>query len=325
MRTNRITKAATILLALIVIALAMTACAKDVTVTVDDMGAKTELNTKTGTKVSEALESAGITLGDKDEADPAADSEIAEDTATITVKRYAEITIIKDGKEQKAAVTGGTVADALTKAGINLADDESADVELTAYVKNGMTVNILKSLTVSLTADGKITEVTTKAATVEALLAEQKITLSADDEVSEKLDAKLSAGMKIVVKRVVYKEETATESIDYDNQEEYSDEMPEGESKVTQTGVKGEKTVTYKVKYVDGKEAGREKISEKITKEPVDQIITYGSGQSSDGGNDSGDGGKEIVSKTDYPNCWGDGHGYYEILYSDGTTEVVEY
>ncbi len=63
--------------------------------------------------------------------------------------------------------------------------------------------------------------------------------------------------MKIVVKRVEYKEETKKESIDCESKEEYSDSMNEGESEVTRKGEKGEKEVTYKVKYVDGKEESR--------------------------------------------------------------------
>ena len=34
---------------------------------------------------------------------------------------------------------------------------------------------------------------------------------------------------------------------------------------------------------------------------------------------------KTVVSKQNYPDCDGSGHGYYEITYSDGTTEIQEY
>ena len=36
-------------------------------------------------------------------------------------------------------------------------------------------------------------------------------------------------------------------------------------------------------------------------------------------------GGKTEVSREDYPDCDGSGHGYSEIHYSDGSTEIVEY
>ncbi len=34
---------------------------------------------------------------------------------------------------------------------------------------------------------------------------------------------------------------------------------------------------------------------------------------------------KKIVSREDYPDCDGSGHGYAEITYSDGSTDIIEY
>lgn len=39
----------------------------------------------------------------------------------------------------------------------------------------------------------------------------------------------------------------------------------------------------------------------------------------------SGGGGRYEVSRQAYPDCDGSGHGYYEITYSDGSVETVEY
>ena len=130
--------------------------------------------------------------------------------------------------------------------------------------------------------------------------------------------------------------------------------MDEGSSQVAQKGEKGEKEVVYTVKYVDGKEISREKKSEKITKQPVKEIITYGtkaeaaeedndsdnntgnnnannnSGSSSSANqesqsSESSGGGKTVVSKTPVYDCDGSGHGYYEIVYSDGSTAYEEF
>lgn len=316
MKMTKIMKSALALVLVCLFALTLTACAKAVTVKVNDMGTTTEIEAKTEMTVAEVLESAKITLGEKDETVPAKDEKITEETAEITIKRYAKVTFVRDGAPTEVEVVGGTVEEALKAAQITLADKEMTDVELTAYVKDGMTVNILKELSVSLTVDGKTADVTTKASTVKDFLDEQKITLGDDDEVSEKSDAKLTDGMKIVVKRVEYKEETKTETVDYITEEQYSSSMASGTSEVTQNGVEGEKEVTYKVKYVDGKEDSREAISEKVTKEAVNKIVTYGTKQAPQ---------KTEVSRVNYPDCDGSGHGYYEVTYSDGSTAVIEY
>ena len=330
-KTNaiRITAA---LLTLIMTAMLFTACgAADVSVSIKDSGSVTQIEAKAGTKISDVLSEANIKLGEKDETSPAADTELTEKVTEIIVKRYAKVSIVKDGETKEVELVGGTVEEALKQSGLTLADNDIVDAELTAYLKDGMTITVTKELTVSLTADGKTEESATKSATVEAFLKEKNVTVGKDDIVSEKLDAKLTDGMKIVVKRVEYKEEKVTEKINYSIQQEYSSSMASGTSQVTQEGEEGEKEITYKVKYVDGKEDSRETVSEKVTKEAVDEIITYGTAGSGNSGNsgNSGDsgssGGRTVVSKVPYYDCDGSGHGYFEITYSDGSVEYEEF
>lgn len=329
MKRNKLMKIASVVLAMLMLCAAFSGCAgKKITVTVNDTGAITEVEIETGKTVKDALDEAKITLGDKDECDPAADEKITEDLKEITVKRYAKVTIVRDGQETAVEVIGGTVEDALKKAGITLAENESLDTDLKTAVKDGLVVTVGKEVKVSLTVDGKTDEVATKAATVQELLDEKGVTLGKDDELSEKTDAKLADGMKIVIKRVEYKNETATEEIPYETEEQYSSSMSEGTSETTQSGVPGEKEVTYKVKYVDGKEADRETVSEKVTKEPVNEIITYGTYSAPQGGGNSGGnsgGGKTVVSVVPVYDCDGSGHGYNEIHYSDGSVDYQEF
>ena len=337
-------KAAALLAAVCLLMSLLVACGgEEVKLEINDMGVKTEVTTSTDKTVKQTLEAAEIKLGDKDETEPALDAKITPETKEILVKRYAKVTVVCGDQKKEVELVGGTVADAIEKAAFKTEDGVTPDVPATDYVKDGMTINLVKGMKVELTVDGKTTECATKAATVKDFLNEQKVTLGEDDEVSEKLDTAIKDGMKITVKRVEYKEETKTEEVDFKTEEQYSDSMASGESKVTQEGVKGEKEVTYKVKYVDGKEDSRESISEKVTKEPVNKIVTYGSASGGDSGSDDsgsngggsdngGDSGassqqEEVyeVSRVDYPDCDGSGHGYYHIVYSNGKEEDVVY
>ena len=316
MKASNTLKVICVMLAVCLAVCGLAACsAKVITVSVNDGGTKTPVEIETGKTVADALEAARITLGAKDITEPAADTQITEDITEIVVKRYAKVTVVKDGEEKTVELVGGTVEDALKAAGIVLIDGEEPDTDPKSLLKDGMTIGISKEVKVSVTADGETKEILTKAGNVEALLKEAGITLGVDDEVSEKLDAKLADGMKIIIKRVEYKEETKTETVDYQTKEEYSDSMTEGTSEVTQNGVEGEKTVTYKVKYVDGKEENREKTAEKVTKKPVDKIVTYGTASA----------GKQIVSMEPMPDCDADGHGTYIVTYDDGSVEFQVY
>ena len=118
------------------------------------------------------------------------------------------------------------------------------------------------------------------------------------------------------------KEETKKEEIPFDVQEAYSDQMATGESVVTQEGQNGEKEVTYEVTYVDGKEVNREVLDETVTKEPVAQIVTYGTAQAAA---PQGDGGVYEVSREAVPSCADGSHGYYDITMSDGSHVYEEY
>lgn len=75
---------------------------------------------------------------------------------------------------------------------------------------------------------------------------------------------------------VVVKEITTTESIPFSSRTVESSSLAKGKTEVSQEGVNGEKTNTYKITYKGDTETGRELIGSEITKQPVDKITTEG-------------------------------------------------
>ena len=332
MKKHYFGKILALVMAVCMLSCCLVACGgKEIALTVNDRGTKTEVTANVGNTVAQVLEKAQITLGEKDETEPAKDAKITEDVKEIIVKRYAKITVVLGDEKKEIEVVGGTVEDAIKKAGYTLDGGITSDTPATDYVKDGMTITLTKGLTVELTMDGKTTTISTSAKTVADLANELK--LGADDELSEKAETAITDGMKLTVRRVEYKEVKETEKISFETEERYSDSISSGSSEVTQEGVDGEKEVTYKVKYVDGKEDSRKSVSEKVTKEPVNKIVTYGTasddsgydGGNQGGGSDSTPAGRTVVSRQQVPDCDGSGHGYYIITYSDGSEEYEEY
>lgn len=320
-RTSGILKAVLLLLVISVI-FCLTGCGKKVTVKITDGNTVTDFEAKTSMTVKEILEEAGIVLGEKDASEPEADTKLKEVTE-ITVKRYAKVTV-KNGKTEKTVeLVGGKVADAVSEAGFTLGENLKADKDEASYLEDGMTINLVSSIQVTVKVDGKTEKVSTYAETVKDFLDQQKITLDNDDEVSPKPEKKIKNGTKIVVKRVEYKEETVKESISYITKETKSSSLKAGQKKVTQEGQNGEKEVTYKIKYVDGKEESRETVKEKVIKEAVNKLVTVGTAGGSSSQQSSG--GKSVVSKQAVYDCDGSGHGYYVITYSDGSVEYEEF
>lgn len=319
MKAKSITK---IIVSLLLIALMTTAfcsCGKAVSVTVKDGSQTTQIETKTGKKIGVILEEAQITIGAKDETVPALDEKLTKNVSEITIKRYAKVTVIKGDEKKEVELVGGTVEDAVKESGFTLEENESPDVEADTFLKDGMTITIAKAVAVTVVHDGKTEQITTKAKTVQALLDEQNLTLAKDDEISAKPDSELKDGEKIVIKRITYKTEKRTETVPYGTSEEKTSSLSSGQTQVKQKGQNGEKIVTYKVKFADGKKVSEKALSEKVTKNAVNEVVlvgTAGSGSS---------GGKTIVSKTPTYDCDGSGHGYYTIVYSDGSTEYVKF
>ena len=72
------------------------------------------------------------------------------------------------------------------------------------------------------------------------------------------------------------REETVTEGIPFTETRVDDGDLPAGQTQVRTPGRNGEKTLTYLVHLVDGKEVNRELISNVVTTEPVTQVIANG-------------------------------------------------
>ncbi|EGJ35976.1 hypothetical protein HMPREF9380_2272, partial [Streptococcus sanguinis SK49] len=75
---------------------------------------------------------------------------------------------------------------------------------------------------------------------------------------------------------VTTEEVTETEEVAYNTREVSSDQLAEGVRQVKTPGQKGVKTIVYTVTKTDGKETGRVKKSESITKDPVEEVVEVG-------------------------------------------------
>ena len=72
--------------------------------------------------------------------------------------------------------------------------------------------------------------------------------------------------------------ETKTEDIPFDKKRKFNPDLKPGEERVVQKGKKGTKTITTPttINPITGEKVGEGKPTEKITKEPIDQVVEYG-------------------------------------------------
>lgn len=186
------------------------------------------------------------------------------------------ITINNCGEEQTISLAKGTVEEALNRTGITLAENQSVTPSLNTVITGDMNIYVYNSKNIKLTTNG--TEMTVKApeGTVENALNILGYGITDDDILNVDKNAQIEDDMKITLKKVTYVDEKSTEKISYKTVEKDSDDIMTGESEVSQKGVDGEKEVTKRCKYIDGKYDSTKLIDEKVTKKPVDKIVLNG-------------------------------------------------
>lgn len=186
------------------------------------------------------------------------------------------ITINNCGEEQTISLAKGTVEEVLNRTGITLAENQSVTPSLNTVITGDMNIYVYNSKNIELTTNG--TEMTVKApeGTVENALNILGYEITDDDILNVDKNAQIEDDMKITLKKVTYVDEKSTEKISYKTVEKDSDDIMTGESEVSQKGVDGEKEVTKRCKYIDGKYDSTKVIDEKVTKEPVDKIVLNG-------------------------------------------------
>ncbi|WP_313125987.1 G5 domain-containing protein [Proteiniclasticum ruminis] len=99
--------------------------------------------------------------------------------------------------------------------------------------------------------------------------------------VSEPLDCVIIVGTKENVQDsskplITYSEYTETDVVPFEGKEIPDDTMFKGETKVVTAGVNGVRTIVTRKTFTDGRLTKEEVISDTITKQPVTQVIHYG-------------------------------------------------
>jgi len=261
-----------VLVALVLGLVAFVGNNKTVTLNVD--GKVSSVQTFGGT-VGQVVKGANLELQPSDRITPAADSHVR-DGSVINVNLAKAVKVSLDGAERTISTTSPTVEGLVTELGVASASELSVPKDAQLAV-SGSFVSISTPKSVSIVADGKAEKTTTTAATVGQLLADAGITLGASDRVSQPGNAPVVNDMAIKVSRVdVSQTAEATEPVPYETLTTEDAGLTKGEKKVTQAGVAGSISKSFKLVLVDGREASRTLVSQSVSAQPVTEKVTVG-------------------------------------------------
>ena len=181
-----------------------------------------------------------------------------------------------DGKSRNLLFSKGTVADVLDTANIKLDENHMVFPSLDTEITGNMLIKVCSAKPVELTADGKTKTVVLAYGNVVESLKLAGVKLGKDDILSVDRDAKVEDIDELTIQRVAYKQVSEKVEIDFEKLTETSNEVEPGETVIGTEGKKGEKLVVKKVKYIDGKAVDETVVSEKVTKQPVNEVTLVG-------------------------------------------------
>ncbi len=308
---------ALVLLGLVGGSVAYFAAQKSLTLTVD--GQAREVRTYAGT-VGEVLEDEGLQTQSHDVVLPDAAAPVS-DGDTVVLNRARPLTLTVDGVQSEVYVTALSVDEALAQLGYRAEDLVVSASRSERLPLDGMALSITTPKDVTLVVDGQERVVTTTAATAGDLLAEQGVVLGATDRTSMYPEQALLARMRLQVFRVQVNEVAVPTPIDYRTVETEDPSAFEDDETVTREGVEGEQVTTYRVTVTDGVETGREQLATRVTREPVDELVTVGTKQRP--ADSMSDGGVwDRLAKCEAGGNWAinTGNGYYGGLQFSKTT-----
>ncbi|KAA0977536.1 DUF348 domain-containing protein [Paeniglutamicibacter gangotriensis] len=262
---------AAVLTALILGLVMFVGSGKTIAVAVD--GQSESVSTR-GATVADVLKDSAITVGDLDEVTPALDAPIA-DGALIDIKRNKVVNVSIDGVDRVVHTTGLTVADVIDQ--LDLSEKaQIAQGPALSLAALSTPIDISTPKDISIKADGKTKKLSTTAETVADALAEAKLKVGKDDELSVKPGEEITDGMKLKIVRIETKTITETKKVVHGTDTVKDSDATVGTKKTLTKGEDGERTLTYTLTLRDGKESDRELASDKVTTKPVDEEVSIG-------------------------------------------------
>ena len=228
-----------------------------------------------GSTVADVLDKQDIAVGPHDVVVPSLASSVS-DGDHISVRYGRKLTVTVDGQTKEYWTTATNVDSALQDLGIRADGAVLSASRSQPLGRGGLTLAVTTPKKVTFVADGKTRTVTSTSSTVFGLLAELGVTKKLDDVVTPAMPTALDDGMKVVLKRVVTKQERATEAIGYSTTQQKDSSLYKGQTKVVTPGKKGSKVVVREKTWVDGKLTTTKVVSQKVTRKPVTAVVKVG-------------------------------------------------
>ncbi len=230
--------------------------------------------------VGDVLKRAGIKLGASDLVEPSASSPVPTGQFNINVYRARPV-MVTDGLQTyrlKSAFQSPRLL--ALAAGLVIYPEDRFHTEVITDIVDagaiGEKVAVTRAKPITVKVDGQNRVVRTQSATTGEALADAGIALGAKDTVSVDPKTIVTPGMTVGITRVTEAMVTLTQVLPRPVKTIADPTILKGQNSIKVAGSDGQKTVTYRIHYQDGKETGREAVQTVSQTEPVAQVIVQG-------------------------------------------------
>lgn len=196
--------------------------------------------------------------------------------ALISQAALAKTYVVTDG-DRVVTYTAFTEdpQEVLTQLGLSLNQD---DTYTTQAVEGAAAITVRRAQKITVHYHGQTTLVTGFGETAGELLSRLGLEVTGEDVVSHGLEEETYDGMELRVDRPEILRQVYTAAIPHPVSRCSDPTLPAGTEAVLTPGSDGEMRCTAEITYLGGEEAGRQVLSETVTRQPVAEIIAVGTG-----------------------------------------------
>jgi uncharacterized protein YabE (DUF348 family) len=268
------TLVAVVLTAVIGTTVGYAALSKDVTLTLDG---ETRQVSAIGSTVGDVLAAEGVEITDKDLVAPALDESVTDGSA-IAVQFGRPLELSVDGEEETYWVNSTNVASALGEIGRRFEDAELSASRSSSIGRKGLSLEVITPKVVRIKLGAKeLKKHKVTALTVADVLESMGFEVDKHDKVSPSLDTEITDGDKVVVKDIrIATKKVKREVVDAPVIEREDPSMYEGEEEVMRAGRDGLRSVTYRLRFVNGELVARKVVSAEVARKAVPTIVKVG-------------------------------------------------
>lgn len=196
--------------------------------------------------------------------------------ALISQAALAKTYVVTDGDRVVTYTTFASEPETvLEQLGLSLNQN---DTYTTQAVEGAAAITVRRAQKITVHYHGQTTLVTSFGETAGELLSRLGLDVTGEDVVSHGLEEETYDGMELRVDRPEILRQVYTAAIPHPVSRCSDPTLPVGTEAVLTPGTDGEMRCTAEITYLGGQEAGRQVLSETVTRQPVAEIIAVGTG-----------------------------------------------